>query len=337
MKDILDGCRGTLIGWALGDAIGTYWESTTDNVKQDILNQLCHDDMIQCAKPKILNISSISQSYLSSCKEMVDVCVKSRSKKFDADKVIHTLEEASNRFGIVKNHAIGIIDLFQSVLPVAMLYATNSNITNMRNLLQVVDSVSSVYYGNIEERILAMSFVLLAISKIQNECLNPPFYIEPNIKRDLQNDVVFDLGIVFPEQKPIISSISQKLIEAAEIGQLSFNEADFAEYCEDHTPIGMFAWSLYCIGRYPLDFCKALGCAIQYKNHPTSAAAIVGALVGATIGYGKIPKELSSMLNQNGLLLSSVDDIYKLGREYYYYEEPSLNEWYEERDHDEDP
>ena len=53
----------------------------------------------------------------------------------------------------------------------------------------------------------------------------------------------------------------------------------------------------YCFLRYPRDFERAIGSAIRLGGDTDSVAAIVGGLVGAHIGYDKLPRDLITRIN----------------------------------------
>lgn len=71
------------------------------------------------------------------------------------------------------------------------------------------------------------------------------------------------------------------------------------------------AIAVYCALKYPDDFEKAIIASVNHNGDSDSTGAVTGNILGAYLGYDKIPKKFSEKLELKDVILELADDLYK--------------------------
>ena len=72
------------------------------------------------------------------------------------------------------------------------------------------------------------------------------------------------------------------------------------------------AIAVYCAARYPDDLDKCLRAAVNHKGDSDSTGAVAGNIVGAAIGYERIPEKYIRDLELKECILKIADDLYNV-------------------------
>lgn len=121
------------------------------------------------------------------------------------------------------------------------------------------------------------------------------------------------LGEIYPEQTMHISTLKQLTDKAFALVDSPSSDVDnIDEIGEGWTGDEAFAIAIYCTAKYFDDFEKAVIAAVNHKGDSDSTGAVTGNLLGAAVGYDALPQHFKDKLELHDVILNIADDIMKV-------------------------
>lgn len=120
------------------------------------------------------------------------------------------------------------------------------------------------------------------------------------------------MGDIYPEQTMHIASLRQLTDTALNlVDSPSSDVENINAIGEGWTGDEAFAIAIYCTAKYFNDFEKAMIAAVNHKGDSDSTGAVTGNLLGAAIGYDAIPKYFKDNLELHDVILHVADDLWR--------------------------
>lgn len=120
------------------------------------------------------------------------------------------------------------------------------------------------------------------------------------------------LGDIYPEQTMHIASLRQLTDTALSLVDSSASDVEnIGVVGEGWTGDEAFAIAIYCTAKYFNDFEKAMIAAVNHKGDSDSTGAVTGNMLGAAIGYDAIPKCYKDNLELHDVILHVADDLWR--------------------------
>lgn len=120
------------------------------------------------------------------------------------------------------------------------------------------------------------------------------------------------LGELYPEQTMHIVSLRQLTDKALRlVDSPTADVENIGAIGEGWTGDEALAIAIYCSARYFNDFEKAMTAAVNHKGDSDSTGAVTGNMLGAAIGYDAIPKCYKDNLELHDVILHVADDLWR--------------------------
>lgn len=118
------------------------------------------------------------------------------------------------------------------------------------------------------------------------------------------------LGEIYPEQAIHIAALKQLIDRALNLVDSPASDVENIDIIgEGWTGDEAFAIAIYCTAKYFNDFEKAMIAAVNHKGDSDSTGAVTGNLLGAAIGYDAIPQHFKDNLELYDVILHIADDL----------------------------
>lgn len=165
------------------------------------------------------------------------------------------------------------------------------------------------YAAEITHRHPLSTYSSMALAMIVRECVTGE-----NIDREKFRSIVTDhvfgtLGQKFPNDADLLElrTLIEKSLDLA-VSDRPDTEAIFM-LGEGWVAEETLAIAVFSVMRYIGDFAKCIYCAVNHDGDSDSTGAVAGNIVGAVLGYAAIPEKFKSNLELGDLLLSVADDL----------------------------
>lgn len=123
-------------------------------------------------------------------------------------------------------------------------------------------------------------------------------------------EAITAIQVLFPEQAAacaVMEKLTRKAMALAKQG--GEDEANIRALGEGWVGDEAFAIALYCCLRYPTDFTKAMIAAVNHSGDSDSTGAIAGNILGAWLGYEAIEEKWRRNLELHDTILELADDL----------------------------
>lgn len=339
-KILRDKIRGSLIGGAIGDALGYpaefmshsdivhkfgYSGITRYELDRKSGKALISDDtqMTLFTALGLLNAKRLSLSYSASIcgayAEWYYTQIGKHSKRFD-DCWISSLFELN----VTRAPGCTCMSSLESIIN-----GREPN-NNSKGCGGIMRTAPVALFGDVDNRMTVENVIKLAADAAEITHQHPlgwlPSALEAYIIYQLmenENPTADDfmtyiaegyeaLGDIYPEQTVHIVSLKQLTDKALNlVDSPSSDVENINAIGEGWTGDEAFAIAIYCTAKYFNDFEKAMIAAVNHKGDSDSTGAVTGNLLGAAIGYDAIPKCYKDNLELHDVILHVADDLWR--------------------------
>lgn len=341
-KNTQDKIRGSLIGGAVGDALGypvefmsyssivhkygdkgiTRYELDRENDKALISDDTQMTLFTACG---LLNAKRLGLPFSSSvCRAYAEwyyTQVGKHTKRFD-DCWISRLPELN----VVRAPGCTCMSSLESI--VNGREPNNSS----KGCGGIMRTAPVALYGAVDERMDIKDVVRLAADAAETTHQHPlgwlPSALEAHIiYRMIEDDAPTvddfksyiaegykELGKIFPEQVMHVEALKHMTDKAlALVDSPSSDVENIGEIGEGWTGDEAFAIAIYCTAKYFDDFETAVIAAVNHKGDSDSTGAVTGNILGAAVGYDALPQHFKDKLELHDVILNIADDLWRGG------------------------
>lgn len=149
----------------------------------------------------------------------------------------------------------------------------------------------------------------MALAMIVADCIAHDNVDQEKFRFIVINRVFKLLGLYFKEEKSLseLSALIQKSMELA-VSNKTDTDA-IRELGEGWVAEETLAIAVFSVMRYMDDFEKCIRCAVNHDGDSDSTGAVAGNIIGAILGYQAIPEKYLTNLELYDVLLSVADDL----------------------------
>ena len=165
------------------------------------------------------------------------------------------------------------------------------------------------YAADITHKHPLSTFSSMALAMIVADCLT-----YDNVDREKFRFIVIDrifrwLGLYFNEDK-YLSALQALVQKSLDLAVSDKTDADaIRELGEGWVAEETLAIAVFSVMRYIDDFDKCIRCAVNHDGDSDSTGAVTGNIIGAILGYSSIPQKYLTNLELHDVLLSAADDL----------------------------
>lgn len=190
------------------------------------------------------------------------------------------------------------------VAPIGIYSASHPKVLNLEHAGYLAGSVASITHKH-----SLSTFSSMALAMIVAECIS-----KTNIDRDKFKFIVIDrvfklLDLWFGGDSHLseLQALVQKALDLA-VSNISDTEAIFV-LGEGWVAEETLAIAIFSTMRYIDDFEKCICCSVNHSGDSDSTGAVAGNMIGAILGYSAIPEKYLTNLELHDVLVSVADDL----------------------------
>lgn len=340
MKNLQDKCRGSLIGGAVGDALGytvefsslneirkRYGGGITDyELNPNGIAEFSDDTQMSLFTAEGLLRAMMGE--LSSFKEIIPYIPTAyiywydtqipppipRNGSWISNRIelwerrapdstcMQALSDLTDDF-VVQNHSKGCGGVVR-VAPIGIFSAAHPKLLGLEHAGYLAG-----HAANITHKHPLSTYSSTALAMIVADCI-----AHDNIDREKFRFIVINsifklLGLYFKEDNHLaeLQVLIQKSLELA-VSDKTDTDA-IRELGEGWVAEEPLAIAIFCVMRYMDDFEKCIRCAVNHDGNSDSTGAVAGNIIGAILGYDVIPEKYLTNLELRDVLLSVADDL----------------------------
>lgn len=165
------------------------------------------------------------------------------------------------------------------------------------------------YAANITHKHPLSTYSSMALAMIVADCIAHDNVNQDKFRFIVINRVFKLLGLYFKEeaQLPELQELVQKALDYA-VSDKSDTDA-ILELGEGWVAEETLAIAIFSVMRYIDDFEKCIRCAVNHDGDSDSTGAVAGNIIGAILGYNAIPEKYLTNLGLHDVLVSVADDL----------------------------
>lgn len=149
----------------------------------------------------------------------------------------------------------------------------------------------------------------MALAMIVSECI-----LRNEIDRDILRSIIIDhvfktLGTLFKGDKHL-GDLFNLILKAMALSGLNKPDTEcIRELGEGWVAEETLAIAVFSVMRYINDFEKSIVCSVNHSGDSDSTGAVAGNIMGAIVGYKKIPDKFKANLELHDILVSTAEDL----------------------------
>ena len=129
--------------------------------------------------------------------------------------------------------------------------------------------------------------------------------------QDAVLEAVEMMHILFPDAK-YITEFTTLIKKAIELAEQNISDIDaITQLVEGWVAEETLAIAVYCALKYSEDFDKGIIASVNHSGDSDSTGAVTGNILGAYLGYNKVPDKYINSLELKEVILKIADDLYK--------------------------
>lgn len=165
------------------------------------------------------------------------------------------------------------------------------------------------YAADITHKHPLSTYSSMALSMIVADCISHDKLDREQFKFIVMNRVFKILGLYFKGDKHL-ENLSSLVLKAITLAESDATDTDsIRELGEGWVAEETLAIAVFSVMRYIDDFEKCICCAVNHDGDSDSTGAVAGNIIGAILGYNAIPEKYIQGLELHDLLLSVADDL----------------------------
>ncbi len=345
MGKIIDKCRGSLIGGAVGDALGyaVEFSSLSDILKkygpegiqdyrldsngfarfsddtqmtlftaEGILNGAQHDEATDpdavcryIEKAYFAWFATQTAFQLPLSYSWLSNIQDLWCRRAPGNTCLNALSQIKN--GIpVNNDSKGCGGVMR-IAPIGIYYATHSELLPEQNAQQTVARIASdAAYITHHHDMSTLASALAAL--IIFKCIKADS-VDRIILREIVESSLPVVIDILPNNKQAIP-FSNLILKALDLAEGNMNERDAIMILgEGWVAEETLAIALFSVMRHIDDFGKCMVCSVNHDGDSDSTGAVAGNIIGSIIGYNEIPTKYKENLELKDVILSVADDL----------------------------
>lgn len=342
-NNLQDKCRGSLIGGAIGDALGYAVEFSSLNV---IRKKYGENGIADYALDSdgIAEFSDDTQMSLFTAEGLLDAISRNRLNENEIlasirrgyehwyatqTRIPYALdsswlssikslwsERAPGTTCMMAMHQIAFGDGSQvendskgcggvmRVAPIGIYSAVHPDILGFENAGVIAGKAADITHKH-----PISTFSSMALAMLVSECI-----IQNNINRDKLRNIVIDkvfkhLGQVF-RRDDNLANLFNLILKAMALSDMKYSDYEaIRELGQGWVAEETLAIAVFSVMRYIDDFEKCIRCAVNHDGDSDSTGAVAGNIIGAILGYNAIPQKYLTNLELHDVLFSVADDL----------------------------
>ena len=340
---LLDRCRGSLVGGAIGDALGYTVEFfSLDNIKKRYgelglteyeLNKNGVAEFSDDTQMSLFTAEGLLKAISSGKNEIKDICSSIRgayehwyatqtrvpyplgdswltnvsslwSERAPGMTCMSALHQISYGDGsAVSNDSKGCGGVMR-VAPIGIFAAAHPTVLNLENAGNLAG-----YAAEITHKHPLSSYSSMALAMLITEIM-----ADEEIDRDRFRYVIIDrvfksLGERYPKDNDL-ANLFNLILKAMALAGLKREDSEcIRELGQGWVAEETLAIAVFSVMRYINDFEKCVICSVNHSGDSDSTGAVAGNIIGAILGYAAIPKRFKANLELHDLLVSVADDL----------------------------
>lgn len=342
MNTILDKCRGSLLGGAIGDALGYAVEFSS---LSNILLKYGQDGIAdyELDNKGVARFSDDTQMTLFTADGLLTSAQNGTA--YDANAVIKNIERSylvwyatQTAFQLPDNSSwlSNIYDLWarrapgntcinalrqikigkpvnndskgcggvMRVAPIGIFYAANSHEKQMDSFVAKVAAESAYITHHHDMSTLASALAALVVYK----CMKADSVDRATFRNIVEASMPVALDIL--PNSLFIYTFEDLIIKSLDLAESNISDRDaIKKIGEGWVAEETIAIALFSVMRHIDDFEKCMVCSVNHDGDSDSTGAVAGNIIGAIIGYEEIPKKYKENLELKDVLLSIADDL----------------------------
>lgn len=343
MSNLQEKCRGSLVGGAIGDALGYAVEFSSLNA---IHKKYGEDGLVDYAlnTDGIAEFSDDTQMSLFTAEGLLDAISHNRLNENDIltgirrgyehwyvtqTRVPYALDSSwlSNIKALWSERAPGttcMTALYQiafgdgsqvendskgcggvmRVAPIGIYSAAHPNILRFDKAGVIAGKAAEITHKH-----PLSTFSSMALAMIVSECI-----VKDNVDRYKLRFIIIDrvfknLSQAFRKDDDL-ANLFNLILKAMAIAEMKYSDCEaIRELGQGWVAEETLAIAVFSVMRYIDDFEKCMRCAVNHDGDSDSTGAVAGNIIGAILGYHAIPEKYLTNLEIHDVLLSVADDL----------------------------
>lgn len=165
------------------------------------------------------------------------------------------------------------------------------------------------YAADITHKHPLSTYSSMALAMIVADCMSYDKVNRDKFRFIVANRVFKLLGLYFNDDKHL-SELSELVLKALSLAESDKVDIDaIRELGEGWVAEETLAIAIFSVMRYIDDFEKCIICAVNHDGDSDSTGAVAGNIIGAILGYRAIPEKYLSTLELRDVLVSVADDL----------------------------
>lgn len=336
-----DKCRGSLVGGAIGDALGYAIEFTSlheivsrygkRGITDYELNAAGVAEISDDTQMSLFTAEGILSAICNgavSDKEIIKEIERAyvnwhktqcrKPHKIDGSRLSHITALWSTRApgltclsalktiasgGRVVNNSKGCGGVMR-VAPIGIFSAANPAIFDLERAGYLAGESSDITHKHPLSRLSSMALAMIVAECIASEAIDREAF------RAIVTDVVDKkLGNHYPADSNL-HALNELINLAMRLAELKISDTEsIRQLGEGWVAEETLAIALFSVMRYIDNFEKCIVCSVNHSGDSDSTGSVAGNIIGAILGYDAIPEKFKSNLELHDLLLSVADDL----------------------------
>lgn len=165
------------------------------------------------------------------------------------------------------------------------------------------------YAADITHKHPLSTYSSMALAMIVADCMSHDKIDRDKFKFIVMNRVLKLLGLYFKDDTHL-EYLSSLILKAMTLAESDASDTDsIRELGEGWVAEETLAIAVFSVMRYIDDFGKCICCAVNHDGDSDSTGAVAGNIIGAILGYDAIPEKYIHGLELHDLLVSVADDL----------------------------
>lgn len=204
----------------------------------------------------------------------------------------------------VENNSKGCGGIMR-VAPIGIFAAAHPEIIDFHSAGILAGKASEITHKHILSTLSSMALAMIVVKYMENDIVNRNMF-----KAIIFEDVLKTIGSEYADNNSFqhLESLIAKAASLAESDNVSYREA-IKILGQGWVAEETLAIAIFSAMRYIDDFEKCIVCAVNHDGDSDSTGAVAGNIIGAILGYNAIPKHYIDTLEIEPILLSVADDL----------------------------
>lgn len=190
------------------------------------------------------------------------------------------------------------------VAPIAVYSAAHPRLLNLQYATFLAGAAAEITHKH-----PLSTYSSMALGAIVAECIDHS-EVDRDKFRFIVMQRVFKLMSMWFGMDEYLSELEALMEKALTLAEEDLPDTDaIALLGEGWVAEETLAIALFCVMRYIDDFSKCICCAVNHSGDSDSTGAVAGNIIGAIVGYDAIPKKFLTALELHDVVLSVADDL----------------------------